>query len=137
MTMKTVCLTLVLLALLLGDGRDVVAQGISPDEATRRMTVAEGFEVSLVTFEPLVKQPVCIGPGPLRSRDRPGVAARLVAGGDDDEDFERGHVAGVFETGVAGHPGDKGSSRWPMNFGSPSINEGLPNRRSNWTRKGI
>lgn len=39
---------------------DVVGQGYSPDEAVSRMTVAEGFEVSLVAAEPLVRQPVCI-----------------------------------------------------------------------------
>lgn len=36
------------------------AQGYAPDEAVRRMTVAQGFEVSLVAAEPLVRQPVCI-----------------------------------------------------------------------------
>lgn len=35
-------------------------QGYSPDEAVRRMTVADGFEVQLVAAEPLVRQPVAI-----------------------------------------------------------------------------
>ncbi|MEZ6128068.1 MAG: c-type cytochrome [Planctomycetaceae bacterium] len=36
------------------------AQGFSPDEAVRRMTVAADFEVALVAAEPLVRQPVAI-----------------------------------------------------------------------------
>src|SRR4249920_3030879 len=35
-------------------------QGYAPDEAVKRMTVAEGFEVTLVAAEPAVRQPVCI-----------------------------------------------------------------------------
>src|SRR5262245_20754608 len=35
-------------------------QGYAPDIAARKRTVAEGFEVSLVAAEPLVKQPVAI-----------------------------------------------------------------------------
>ena len=35
-------------------------QGLSPDEAVQRMKVAEGFEVSVVASEPLVRQPVAI-----------------------------------------------------------------------------
>jgi putative membrane-bound dehydrogenase-like protein len=36
----------------------VFAQGFSPEEALKRMTVADGFEVKLVASEPLVRQPV-------------------------------------------------------------------------------
>src|SRR5205085_615879 len=36
------------------------AQGYSPDEAPKRMTVADGFAVKLVAAEPMVRQPVCI-----------------------------------------------------------------------------
>ena len=35
-------------------------QGYSPEEAVRRMTVADGFEVDLVAAEPLIRQPVAI-----------------------------------------------------------------------------
>ncbi len=35
-------------------------QGLSPDEAVKRMKVADGFEVSVVASEPLVRQPVAI-----------------------------------------------------------------------------
>jgi putative membrane-bound dehydrogenase-like protein len=35
-------------------------QGYSPDEAPRRMTLADGFRVSLVAGEPTVRQPVAI-----------------------------------------------------------------------------
>src|SRR6476659_3068621 len=38
----------------------VAAQGYAPDIAASKMTVAPGFEVSLVAAEPLVRQPVCI-----------------------------------------------------------------------------
>lgn len=38
----------------------VVAQGFSPEEAVKRMTAADGFEVDLVGAEPLVRQPVAI-----------------------------------------------------------------------------
>src|SRR5438132_1584239 len=38
----------------------VVGQGYSPDEAPRRMKVADGFQVKLVASEPLVRQPVAI-----------------------------------------------------------------------------
>lgn len=34
------------------------AQGFSPEDALKRMTVADGFEVKLVASEPLVRQPV-------------------------------------------------------------------------------
>src|SRR5450755_4456427 len=36
------------------------AQGYSPDIAARKMTLADGFEVTLVGSEPAVRQPVCI-----------------------------------------------------------------------------
>ncbi len=35
-------------------------QGYSPDEAVKRMKVADGFEVSVVASEPLVRQPVAM-----------------------------------------------------------------------------
>ncbi len=35
-------------------------QTLSPDEAVKRMTVADGFEVKLVAAEPMVRQPVSI-----------------------------------------------------------------------------
>src|SRR6476659_3056288 len=38
----------------------VAAQGYAPDIAAGKMTVAPGFEVSLVAAEPMVRQPVCI-----------------------------------------------------------------------------
>ncbi|MFO0906233.1 MAG: PVC-type heme-binding CxxCH protein [Pirellulales bacterium] len=37
-----------------------LAQGYSPEEAPRRMQVADGFQVQLVAAEPLVRQPVAI-----------------------------------------------------------------------------
>lgn len=36
------------------------AEGFAPEEAVRRMQVADGFEVQLVASEPLVRQPVAI-----------------------------------------------------------------------------
>src|SRR5262245_14097730 len=36
------------------------AQGFPPAEALKRMTVAPGFEASLVAHEPMMAQPVCI-----------------------------------------------------------------------------
>ncbi|MCC6509224.1 MAG: dehydrogenase, partial [Pirellulaceae bacterium] len=36
------------------------AQGYAPDQAVKRMTLAEGLQVDLVASEPLVRQPVCI-----------------------------------------------------------------------------
>jgi putative membrane-bound dehydrogenase-like protein len=36
------------------------AQGFPPEEAVRRMTVADGFQVRLVASEPMVRQPVAI-----------------------------------------------------------------------------
>ena len=38
--------------------RPVHAQGFSPEEAIKRMKVADGFEVKLVAAEPMVRQPV-------------------------------------------------------------------------------
>ena len=38
----------------------VFSQGSTPDEAVKRMAVADGFEVHVVASEPLVRQPVCI-----------------------------------------------------------------------------
>ncbi len=38
----------------------LVAQGVRPEDAARRMTVANGFEVQLVAAEPRVRQPVAI-----------------------------------------------------------------------------
>jgi hypothetical protein len=35
-------------------------QGFAPEEAVRRMTVADGFSVNLVAAEPMVRQPVAI-----------------------------------------------------------------------------
>lgn len=49
---------LALLGLLLA--QRAAAQGYSPDEAPRRMTVPAGLEVQLVASEPLVRQPVAI-----------------------------------------------------------------------------
>lgn len=36
------------------------AQGLTPDDAVRKMTVASGFDVQVVASEPIVRQPVCI-----------------------------------------------------------------------------
>ena len=36
------------------------SQGLTPDEAVARMTLPDGFEVSVVASEPLVRQPVAI-----------------------------------------------------------------------------
>lgn len=41
-------------------GAQARGQGFSPEEAARRMTAAEGFRVTLVAAEPLVRQPVAI-----------------------------------------------------------------------------
>ncbi|TXT36632.1 MAG: membrane-bound dehydrogenase, partial [Planctomycetota bacterium] len=41
-------------------GSAVFGQGLSPAEAIKRMKVADGFEVSVVAREPLVRQPVAI-----------------------------------------------------------------------------
>jgi putative membrane-bound dehydrogenase-like protein len=50
---------LTLAACLLAAG-NAPAQGFSPEEAVRRMKVADGFAVKLVAAEPLVRQPVTI-----------------------------------------------------------------------------
>ncbi len=42
------------------DTSQTQAQGLTPEEAEKRMQVADGFEVQLVASEPLVRQPVCI-----------------------------------------------------------------------------
>ena len=47
-------------SMLLWEASTAAAQGYSPDEAVRRMTVADGFAVDLVAAEPLVRQPVAI-----------------------------------------------------------------------------
>src|SRR5881296_1874794 len=50
-----------LLALVLAGAEPLLhAQGYSPDEAVRRMTVAAGLEAQLVAAEPMIAQPVCI-----------------------------------------------------------------------------
>src|SRR5437016_6204518 len=54
--MRPMLVTLTLFALI----APVCGQGYSPDVAAKKMTVADGFEVSLVAAEPTVKQPVCI-----------------------------------------------------------------------------
>src|SRR5262245_11069212 len=36
------------------------AQGLTPEQAVAKMTVPDGFEVSVVASEPLVRQPVAI-----------------------------------------------------------------------------
>ena len=45
---------------LLGTGSLLWSQGFAPEEATKKMTIASGFEVSLAASEPLIKQPVAI-----------------------------------------------------------------------------
>lgn len=55
--MKRHLLGVILLLIATGD---LFAQGYSPEEAVRRMSVPEGFQVTLVASEPLVRQPVCI-----------------------------------------------------------------------------
>jgi putative membrane-bound dehydrogenase-like protein len=50
---------IVVLGVLLSSGI-ALAQGLSPEEAVARMTVPDGFEVSVVASEPLVRQPVAI-----------------------------------------------------------------------------
>src|SRR5437867_4516847 len=50
-----------LLALVLAGAEPLLhAQGYSPDEAVRRMTVAAGLEAQLVAAEPMIAQPVAI-----------------------------------------------------------------------------
>ena len=45
---------------LLAPCRPAGAQGYAPDEAAKKMTVADGFAVRLVAAEPMVRQPVAI-----------------------------------------------------------------------------
>ena len=52
---------LVMICTMLPAGR-LDAQGFSPEEAVRRMSVTEGFRVDLAASEPLVRQPVAIHP---------------------------------------------------------------------------
>src|SRR5690349_3291542 len=47
-------------ALLLFAATLAPAQTLSPEEAVKRMKVADGFEVKIVAAEPLVRQPVSI-----------------------------------------------------------------------------
>ena len=59
--MKPLCTVFVLLSLVsLAHERVVLGQGFSPDEAVKRMKVADGFNVELTAAEPLVRQPVAI-----------------------------------------------------------------------------
>ncbi|MCX7422660.1 MAG: dehydrogenase, partial [Planctomycetia bacterium] len=55
--MKRHWLGVILLLIATGD---LFAQGYSPEEAVRRMSVPDGLQVQLVAGEPLVRQPVCI-----------------------------------------------------------------------------
>ena len=48
------------LAALLFSASIVAAQTLSPEDAVKRMKVADGFEVKLVAAEPMVRQPVAI-----------------------------------------------------------------------------
>ena len=45
---------------LLSGNISILAQGYKPSEAVQKMTVSEGFNVSLVASEPMIAQPVCI-----------------------------------------------------------------------------
>lgn len=56
---RVLCFT-VGVALIVGAIRSATAQGYSPAEAVRRMTLPDGFEAQLVAAEPLVRQPVAI-----------------------------------------------------------------------------
>src|SRR5947207_10130025 len=38
----------------------ILAQGFAPEDALKRMTVPDGFQVQLVAAEPQIAQPVCI-----------------------------------------------------------------------------
>jgi putative membrane-bound dehydrogenase-like protein len=55
---KTIAGLLALPAMLVGPL--LLGQGYRPEEAPRRMTLAEGFTVKLVAAEPLVRQPVAV-----------------------------------------------------------------------------
>ncbi|GMW01344.1 MAG: hypothetical protein AMXMBFR84_24810 [Candidatus Hydrogenedentota bacterium] len=50
----------VLVCALLAFPRSLPAQGYSPEDAPKHMTLPDGFEVSLVASEPLITQPVAI-----------------------------------------------------------------------------
>ncbi len=50
----------VIFGCLVGMSSAIQAQGLTADEAARRMSVPAGFEVRAVASEPLVRQPVCI-----------------------------------------------------------------------------
>ena len=52
--------TLAIVAVPYAGAHRAAAQGYAPDEAPRRMTVPDGFEVQLVASEPMVRQPVAI-----------------------------------------------------------------------------
>lgn len=52
--------TLVILLIETFHTKPACAQGYSPEEAVKRMTVADGFSVELFASEPLVRQPVAI-----------------------------------------------------------------------------
>ena len=57
----TACASLVVTWLLImTTASSAVAQGLSADESAKQMKVADGFEVSIVAAEPLVRQPVAI-----------------------------------------------------------------------------
>src|SRR6516162_7255304 len=46
------------IAVILCTQTSLQAQGFTPEEAVKRMKVADGFEVKLVASEPMIKQPV-------------------------------------------------------------------------------
>ncbi len=58
--MKPVHAITCLLAVLLPAAGRVVGQGFSPEEAVRRMRVADGLAVNLVASEPMVRKPVSL-----------------------------------------------------------------------------
>src|SRR4051795_164567 len=51
---------LTIFALYSGCINEAIAQGFSPEQAAARMTPGNGFRVSVVAAEPIVRQPVCI-----------------------------------------------------------------------------
>ena len=59
-SMHRLCSLCNLLVLFFGMAKCGFAQGLSPQDAVKTMTVPEGFEVKVVANEPLVRQPVCI-----------------------------------------------------------------------------
>src|SRR5213596_2856231 len=58
--MRRTCATVLVMVGMHVGIADASAQGYAPAIAASKMTPAEGFEVSLVAAEPLVRQPVCI-----------------------------------------------------------------------------